>query len=117
MAEAKSMWDKKVKSGYTTTMTATSNKSFHPMLAQEMTDKLAKYPCLIQPKLDGIRCIIYKTDKICFQSRSHTMFQTMQHLLPELEHIFKHNPDIVLDGELYTHGMQSYRQFIIVYMI
>jgi ATP-dependent DNA ligase len=104
MSEAKSLWDKKVKSGYSKNM-ADPQTTYHPMLAQEMTDKLVQYPCFVQPKLDGIRCIVYKTDQIHFQSRNHSMLQTMTHLLPELEQIFHIHPTAVLDGELYTHGM------------
>jgi DNA ligase-1 len=104
LAEAKSLWDKKVKSGYSTTI-AEQQTTYHPMLAQEMTDKLVQYPCFVQPKLDGIRCIVYKRDQIYFQSRNHTLLQPMTHLLPELERIFQLYPKTVLDGELYTHGM------------
>lgn len=128
LSEARSLWDKKVKSGYSNRMSAPQT-TYHPMLAQEMTDKLVQYPCFVQPKLDGIRCIVYKTDQIHFQSRNHSMLQTMTHLLPDLEQIFHMHPNAVLDGELYTHGMgfqkitslvrkkiiRNYPKFIIVY--
>ena len=74
-----------------------------PMLAVEM-DKTV-FPLFVQPKLDGIRCIIYRTDKIIFQSRQNKLFEPFTHLLPDLEKIFDAHPGIILDGELYCHGL------------
>ena len=76
-----------------------------PMLALEMEEKLVKLPCMVQPKLDGIRCLIYKKETILFQSRQNKLFEPFQHLLPELESIFDEHPSMVLDGELYCHGL------------
>ena len=82
------------------------SKSIRPMLAVEMEEKLVKFlpSVFVQPKLDGIRCIIYKhNDKIVFQSRQNKLFEPFVHLLPELQIIFKSQPNIILDGELYCH--------------
>ena len=76
-----------------------------PMLALEMEEKLVKLPCMVQPKLDGIRCLVYKKESIVFQSRQNKLFEPFQHLLPELESIFEKHPTLVLDGELYCHGL------------
>lgn len=79
-----------------------------PMLAIEMEEKLVKLPAFVQPKLDGIRCIIYQShqsNKIIFQSRQNKIFEPFLHLLPDLEKIFKDQPDLILDGELYCHGL------------
>ncbi len=103
---AKSSWDKKVKSGYTTENTKA--ETYFPMLANEMTDKLIQYPCYVQPKLDGIRCIIYLKDgEVCYQSRNHSLFQPFPHLEPVLKAILK--PGLILDGELYNH-MLTFQQ-------
>lgn len=90
----------------------TSDKIF-PMLAHKYepyTNKKKKtdiiFPCFVQPKLDGLRCIVYKqNDKILFQSRTGSYFETMEHLEEDLKQIFKLYPYIVLDGELYTFDM------------
>jgi len=80
--------------------------SIRPMLAVEMEEKLVKFPAFVQPKLDGIRCIIYKNEgKIIFQSRQNKLFEPFLHLLPELNLIFNDHPEIILDGELYCHGL------------
>lgn len=94
--------------------TATLSKSIKPMLAIEMEEKLVKFntsgsTCLfVQPKLDGIRCLIYQNqddNQIIFQSRQNKLFEPFVHLLPELQIIFKAHPTIILDGELYCHGL------------
>jgi DNA ligase-1 len=76
------------------------------MLAHELNDKSKiEYPCLVQPKLDGIRCVIYKKDsELVFQSRNNTIFQPFP-LAKDLEPFFTENPGAVLDGELYHHSL------------
>lgn len=106
LAVAKSMWEKKVKSGYSVKMSQKA-ETYFPMLANEMTDKLIKYPCYVQPKLDGIRCLIYmKNGELCFQSRNHSLLQPFPHLVEEINAIFsKSTEPLILDGELYTHDL------------
>lgn len=101
--EAKALYQKKLKSGY---YEENENKIYFPMLALEFSEKSKiNYPCLIQPKLDGIRCIIYKKDTIIFQSRNNTIFQNFPEIEKELEPFFIENPQLVLDGELYHHSL------------
>jgi len=105
--EAKALYQKKLKSGFTDSLVETScnEKIYFPMLAHELSDKSKiEYPCLVQPKLDGIRCIIYKKDTLVFQSRNNTIFQQFP-LAKELEPFFIENPDLILDGELYHHSL------------
>ena len=109
---AKSLWDKKVKSGYSTSMDAPTNEhiTYFPMLANEMTDKsLTTFPCYVQPKLDGIRCLIYMHNgTIQYQSRNHSLFQPFPHLKFDINLILSRNPGIpnlILDGELYSHDL------------
>ena len=87
---------------------STSKPVYYPMLTQTY-DPIKKrknnieFPCLVQPKLDGIRCIAFMfNDKICYQSRTNTDILSVSHLDSDLKKIFKINPDIILDGELYT---------------
>lgn len=81
-----------------------------PMLALELDlDKPIKFPVYIQPKLDGVRCLVYKQgSNIIFQSRQNTIYEPFEHLIPELEILFSKldsTKDFIFDGELYTHGM------------
>lgn len=74
---------------------------FQPMLAQDYDkrkDKI-KYPILSQPKLDGIRCII-KSDGMW--TRNGKEIISAPHIYEYLKHIFDNQPDLILDGELYT---------------
>lgn len=101
---AKSLWDKKIKSGYSTNPNEKS-LSFFPMLAHEYNNNI-EFPCYVQPKLDGIRCIVYyKNDNIIFQSRNHSQFQLFPQLMEILLPIFNKYPDMVFDGELYNHQL------------
>ena len=89
-------------------------QTIFPMLAQTYNpDKPSKkditYPCYIQPKLDGLRCLSYvnkKTDTILNQSRTGGLFEHLFHLNSKLLPIFEKLGDgVVLDGELYNHEM------------
>jgi ATP-dependent DNA ligase len=109
---AKSSWDKKVKSGYNTNLEGSAeadSTTYFPMLANELTEKPIQYPCYTQPKLDGIRCLIYIRDgKIIYQSRNHSMFQQFPQLSFDISVIMSRNPGIdnlILDGELYNHDL------------
>jgi DNA ligase-1 len=76
-----------------------------PMLAQPFKEKKHKPPYFIQPKLDGVRCIASLVDgKVVLMSRGG-QYYVMPHIERELTKIFDKYPDLVLDGELYTHGM------------
>lgn len=72
-----------------------------PMLAATYDHKMA-FPCFVQPKLDGLRCLTYiKDGKIVAQSRTGGLF-SMDRVTCALEFFFKEYPTVVLDGELYT---------------
>ena len=87
-------------------------KKYFPMLAQTFSpdSKTTKkhtiaFPCLVQPKLDGLRCIVYRdpiTGEIHRQSRTGTYFDTMSHVAESLAPLFARFPKVILDGELYT---------------
>ena len=86
-------------------------KMLKPMLANEIDLEKPgiSYPAYIQPKLDGVRCLIYlQNSNLVFQSRQNTIYEPFEHLVPELISLlssFKDQADLILDGELYTHGM------------
>ena len=58
----------------------------------------------LQPKLDGVRCIISKDGAF---SRNGKEFKNVDHILNELAPLFKYAPELVLDGELYNHDLKD----------
>jgi DNA ligase-1 len=128
IAETRKKWlDKKEKESYQETMPTpvqpeqhqeqeqeqqTGAKKYFPMLAHkfEPASKTTKkhtiiFPCFVQPKLDGLRCVVYRdpaTGEIRRQSRTGTYFDTMTHIAESLAPLFAKYPGVILDGELYT---------------
>lgn len=100
--EAKSLWQKRKDLGYWEDINDCDKKVFfQPMLAQDYDkrkDKI-KFPILSQPKLDGIRCIV-KSDGMW--TRNGKEIISAPHIYENLKHIFDNQPDLILDGELYT---------------
>lgn len=110
--EIKKKWsDKKEKERYAEEEESdiTQTKIF-PMLAHVYDPKSKTkvknpivYPCFVQPKLDGLRCLIYMANgTIVTQSRTGGIFTTMDHIKAGLKPFFDVWPTVVLDGELYT---------------
>lgn len=58
----------------------------------------------VSPKMDGLRCIINREGAF---SREGNPFVAFPHILRELEPVFKEFPDLVLDGECYTHILNN----------
>ena len=85
-------------------------KKIFPMLANkyEPSASLRKrggivFPCFVQPKLDGLRCVVYLVNGApVYQSRTGGAFTVLQHLDHAIQQILSQNPTLVLDGELYT---------------
>lgn len=78
-----------------------------PMLAEKWKQHKAKvtYPVLVQPKLNGVRCIaLYQDQKVLLLSRGG-QFYIMPQIQAALTPFFQSNPTVQLDGELYNHGM------------
>ena len=75
-----------------------------PMLAQDFKkhESKVKFPCYVQPKLDGYRMLFNSTTK-SMTSRQGKPFDVMKnaHMYSEL---IKLNDNIIFDGELYIHG-------------
>mgnify|MGYP003988184727 FL=1 len=75
-------------------------KGFAPMLAQTYDSKKAfKTPCVVQPKLDGVRA--YYIEGV-FRSRNHKVYYNMEHLSKVLSKV---KENVIFDGELYNHDM------------
>ena len=85
-----------------------------PMLAYPVSSKPIDYskPVFIQPKLDGVRCLIqYEKTSVGYQvkaySRTGKELINIDHIRVELRSFFNKHPNVVLDGELYNHDFKD----------
>ena len=93
-----------------------------PMLAYPVSTKPIDYskPVFIQPKLDGVRCVIqYEKVDLNFDtklnsgyevkaySRTGKEWKNIDHILEELVPFFTKYPNVILDGELYNHDLKD----------
>ncbi len=80
-----------------------------PMLAQKFTErkKYIQLPCGVSRKLDGVRMIatLQQNDKVQLTSRTSKEFYWMNIIRSHLYMIFKQFPNIILDGEIYSHTL------------
>lgn len=105
--------DKIDKEGYSTTVESIETPVF-PMLANKFDHAKKKkndiiFPCFVQPKLDGLRCMANKQidGNIVMKSRVGKEFKKMVHLTTELNKFFDTAiklgyPNLYADGELYS---------------
>jgi ATP-dependent DNA ligase len=117
-AEAESRWNKqKDRKGYGLTVEESAEvRGASPMLAHTY-DKHAKKVdwgnAFAQPKLDGFRCLVRITPdgKVTMTSRENQPFTAladMRDVISEVAkgtRVFADIDEVVLDGELYSHGM------------
>jgi len=81
-----------------------------PMLAKSLEKEIPDDQFLVQPKLNGHRAL-YSIKKSILYSRGGIQIETMSHITEELSRYFKEeSEDIVLDGELYCHGVPLQEQ-------
>ena len=91
-----------------------------PMLAYPVSAKPIDYtkPTFIQPKLDGVRCVIqwekkwhqgpdFYISKAVAYSRTGKEWKNIDHILDELTPFFRKYPNVILDGELYNHDLRD----------
>ena len=90
-----------------------------PMLAYPVSAKPIDYskPTFIQPKLDGVRCVIQaELIKIIHEdyvvlvtaySRTGKEWKNIDHILEQLKPFFEKYPNVILDGELYNHDLRD----------
>ena len=100
ISDAESKWNKKYDDGYRP-IEDFEKKSTHilPMLALDYTKRGhdIHFPCMVQPKVDGIRCVF---DSGRFTSRKGKEFIHLNHIANELDGI-----RCILDGELYSYTL------------
>ena len=86
-----------------------------PMLAYPVSSKPIDYTNKIsmQPKLDGVRCVIQYEGKssvdprVVAYSRTGKQWKNIEHICMQLKPFFKKYPDVILDGELYNHDLRN----------
>jgi ATP-dependent DNA ligase len=82
-----------------------------PMLAYPVSDKPIDYtkPVFMQPKLDGVRCLIQcnPSKMVVAYSRTGKEWKNIDHILNSLIPFFAEHPDVILDGELYNHALRD----------
>jgi ATP-dependent DNA ligase len=116
-AEAKSKWEKKQKSSNymlspDAAMRGDSSELVEggllPMLAHKFSDQAEKlvYPCFVQPKLDGHRCIAMPEGSLWSRTRKPIMSVPHINLAVQDVVLLKEGP-LPLDGELYTHEYRA----------
>ena len=86
-----------------------------PMLAYPVNFKPIPYEegIFIQPKLDGVRCVIQREAKdwnrftVKAYSRTGKEWKNIDHILEQLKPFFQKHPNVILDGELYNHDLKD----------
>lgn len=112
--EAKSRHTKKLKAGYVLSIkdaqeektNAVIKGGYVPMTAKVYEDaqKHLKFPCAIQPKLDGIRACSTTTDAVpTVWTRTRKPIITVPHIVKALSTL----PKYPWDGELYNHSYKD----------
>lgn len=100
--EAQSLYQFKLDRKYSKTQEEAQEPLLLPMLAKDDLNKI-KYPCYVQPKLDGVRCLAFwEGDRIKLISRAGKEWTVPKHINEQVAKILP--KECMLDGELYIHG-------------
>lgn len=110
--ESNSIIRKKLDQGYTTILSDLQNdfcEYYKPMLAMDFNKAQTYFmdhdenDFIVQPKLDGIRCVAVKDDdSVVLFTRNGKIINGMEHITNVLDSMM--NSGDILDGELYEHG-------------
>jgi len=111
--DAQSKYNKKLDEAYSTDINAFKNQTVKlPMLAlgYEKRKHDIKFPCFVQPKLDGIRCIAeISGGEVVYTSRKEKEFTTLAHLTKDIISMAK-GIGSPLDGEIYVHEELTFQE-------
>ena len=106
-SQARSLIQRKIDNGYRETIEELEDGKgfFESMLAHKWSGEL-KETTIIQPKLDGMRCIVTRDGMF---SRNGKPIVGAPHIFREIQQrmIFNWYPDLVIDGELYNHEFKN----------
>ena len=106
--EATAKYTKQLKKGYKTSKDNLGSLTLPPLAHryQDRKDSI-KWPAYGSYKLDGVRMTaFYENGKVRFQSRGGECYPIIEEIAEELKQaFFNQSPDLVIDGELYRHGM------------
>lgn len=116
LIQMRSLYLKKMKTGYMIDLdeikdiSVSLNDNIYPMALHDFKKfgRHIEYPCYIQPKLDGIRITgsyNKETDKVTLLSRRLHDIYGFENIKDEIKILLKKNPDLIVDGEFYNHGM------------
>ena len=107
-SEAQSAYNRKADEGYVedkNNIPKASDGLFLPMLAQsyDKHHKKIKFPCWVQPKLDGMRMLAKKENgEILLWTRKGKPIETLEEIKSQLSPLLKEGE--ATDGEVYVHG-------------
>ena len=76
----------------------------------ELEAKLGREVCVIEPKIDGVRCLMFKragSDSWDVMSRNGKPFWNWEHIVAELNEVFSTEDGVVLDGELFYQSLRK----------
>lgn len=114
VVQAEALIAKKLREGYFDNELDAKNSSIIlPMLAKDYfkeSHKLVNKALAVQPKLDGIRCMLFydhKTGEVKTISRTNKPLDNVQHIIESVKNrMYDMNvtQDYIFDGELYVHG-------------
>lgn len=108
--EVESLKKAKYDKGYRESIEELDEVKMLPMLAHSY-DKRGHdiiFPALVQPKLDGVRCIVTRHgDKIEYMSRGGKYYTVLEHLDGPMRLFLEEGASV--DGELYHHGWSLQR--------
>lgn len=101
--EAQSKINKQKDKGYS----LTGEKIFIPMKAKKFREHQKKviYPCYVQRKLDGFRTTLHWNEQfnnVIALSYNGKAWKTVDHINNCVSDFLKNNPNLILDGELFT---------------
>lgn len=114
LSEAESKENKKRDEGYLDTLEEVESTEIAlPMLAQKYTERkhYLKYPCYVQPKLNGVRCVGRRDIQanVNYVSRKGKLFTTLGHINEEVEKFIDSlGPS---DGEIF-HPEWSFQEIV-----
>lgn len=106
--ECKSKWNKQKDKNYHEDLSDYVPLE-NPMLAHPYKDRghNIEFPCYVQPKLDGVRCLIkLEGSEVVYKSRGNKLYTTLGHLDKAARKLLECLPEgVMLDGEIYCHEM------------